>query len=416
MKKIIILVACLLLTSSLLFAGGEKEADGNPVIWAKSGPEGNALLAAAESYKAKTGNTVDVVIQGRSGYRPAYNTALLAGSTELDAVLDTAFVIPGLAAGGHILSVDSYVKKAANYNIDDFDNVIQREMSFGNEWYMFPTDISSESLVYRTDLFDKKPETWDELIEMAKKFTRSINPDSPTEYGFGFSGANGVLEGTFQGIMRAYGATLIDEETMEVKVDSPEAKEAFQVYVDMKNDLKIVPPDVSAWDYAEPLIALQEGVVASAQFFTAGMPDLYSAEKTPGLAGKFAFVAQPAGPYGSFTRINPLGVMVNANGKHRQATIDFLLWLTSEEGGRIYTKAGGASPRKSIMSDPEYSANRPWSQELLIAAENGAGSIRVAEQSIIKESFNKWASLALNGDISVDEAFDSAAAEIRNNM
>ncbi len=59
-------------------------------------------------------------------------------------------------------------------------------MSFDKEWYMFPTDISSESLVYRTDLFDKKPETWDELVEMAKKFTRSINPDSPTEYGFGF--------------------------------------------------------------------------------------------------------------------------------------------------------------------------------------------------------------------------------------
>lgn len=416
MKKLIILVTCLILASSFIFASGEKEEVGNPVIWAKSGPEGNALVKAAEQYKEKTGKVVDVVIQGRSGYRPAYNTALLAGSNELDAVLDTAFVVPGLAAGGHILSVDSYIKGAENYDIDDFDSVIQREMSFDGQWYMFPTDISSESLVYRTDLFDKKPETWDELIEMAKQFTRSINPDSPTEYGFGFSGANGVLEGTFQGIMKAYGATLIDEDTMEVKVDSPQAKEAFQVYVDMKNKYKIVPPDVSAWDYAEPLIALQEGVVASAQFFTAGMPDLYSEEATPELAGKFAFVAQPKGPYGSFTRINPLGVMVNSNGNHTQATIDFLIWLTSKEGGRVYTDAGGSSPRKSIMSDPKYLASKPWSQELVKASENGAGSIRIAEQSIIKESFNKWASLALNGDLSVDEAFDSAAEEIKKNM
>lgn len=418
MKKIFVAIMCLLLASSFIFAGGAqetKEEEGNPVIWAKSGPEGTALTAAAEAYKAATGKTVDVVIQGRSGYRPAYQTALLAGSTELDAVLDTAFVIPGLAAGGHLLSVDSYIKNAKDYDLADFDEVIQREMSYEGEWYMFPTDISSESLVYRTDLFEKAPETWDELIEMAKQFTRSYNPDSPTEYGFGFSGLNGVLEGTFQGIMKAYGGTLIDEETKEVKVDSKEVIEAFQEYVDMK-DMGIVPPDVISWDYAEPLIALQEGVVASAQFFTAGMPDLYSAEATPKYAGLFKYVAQPAGPYGSFTRINPLGVMVNANGKHRQATIDFLLWLTGKEGGKIYTEAGGASPRKSIMADASVIEARPWYEELAKAAENGAGSIRIAEQSIVKESFNKYAALALNGDMSVEEAFKAAATEIRNSI
>ncbi len=416
MKKVVVTLLGFLILTSVCFAGGSSEAEGNPVIWAKSGPEGTALQAAAEVYKEETGKTIDVVIQGRSGYRPAYNTALLAGSSELDAVLDTAFVVPGLAAGGHILSVDQYIKDAEGYDIDDFDDVIVSEMSYGGEWYMFPTDISAESLVYRTDLFEKKPETWDELIEMAKKFTRSINPDSPTEYGFGFSGMNSVLEGTFQGIMKAYGAELIDEETMEIKVDSKEAKQAFQIYTDMRNNWKIVPPDVTAWDYAEPLIALQEGVVASAQFFTAGMPDLYSEELTPELAGKFAFVAQPAGPYGSFTRINPLGIMVNANGEHLEATIEFLLWLTGKEGGRVYTDAGGASPRKSIMSDPKYMEERPWYEELIKATEHGVGSIRVAEQAIIKESFNKWASLALNGDMSVDEAFDAAAEEMRDSI
>lgn len=417
MKKALVVLACVLLIASFLFANGasEKAVEGNPVIWAKSGPEGTALTAAAEAYQKATGKTVDVVIQGRSGYRPAYQTALLAGSTELDAVLDTAFVVPGLAAGGHLLSIDSYIKSAKDYDLGDFDEVIKKEMSYNGEWYMFPTDISSESLVYRTDLFEKAPETWDELIEMAKQFTKSYNPDSPTEYGFGFSGLNGVLEGTFQGIMKAYGGSLINEETKEVTIDSENTKKAFQVYVDMK-EMGIVPPDVISWDYAEPLIALQEGVVASAQFFTAGMPDLYSEEATPKYAGKFAYVAQPAGPYGSFTRINPLGVMVNANGQHREATIEFLVWLTSKEGAKIYTEAGGASPRKSIMSSEEVVASRPWYEELKIAAEHGVGSIRIAEQSIIKESFNKWAALALNGDMTVSDAFDAAAKEVRDSI
>lgn len=415
MKRLLIILSIIMLISSFnIFASGSTEAEGNPIIWAKSGPEGDALLAAAKVYTEETGNQIDVVIQGRSGYRPAYNTVLLAGSSEVDAILDVGFVVPGLAAGGHILSIDEYIKNSSDYDLEDFDEIIKSEMSYNGEWYMFPTDISSESLVYRTDLFDEKPATWDDLIEKAKEFTRSYNPDSPTEYGFGFSGYNSGVEGTFQGIMRAYGGSLIDEDTMEIKVDSPETKEAFQVYVDMRNEQKIVPPDVIAWDYAEPLIALQEGVVASAQFFTAGLPDLYSEELTPELAGKFAFVAQPEGPYGTFTRMNPLGVMVNANSQHLEKTVEFLLWLTGKEGGRVYTDAGGASPRKSIMSDPKYMAERPWYGELMFAAEHGTGSMRVAEQAIIADSFNKWASLALNGDMTVDEAFDACAEELRN--
>lgn len=418
MKRALVFMLCLTAGAVLLFSTGEKENpnEGYPVIWAKSGPEGSALQKSAEVYKERTGKQIDVVIQGRSGYRSAYNTALLAGGSDLDAVLDTAFVVPGLAAGGHILCLEDAIGSSKDYDADDFPDVVKREMSYDGKWYMFPTDISAESLVYRTDLFEKAPETWDELLDTAKKFTRSINPDSPTEYGFGFAGANGVLEGTFQGIMKAYGASLVNEKTKEITVDSKEAKTAFQVYVDMRNLYKVVPPDVTAWDYAEPLIALQEGVVASAQFFTAGMPDLYSMELSPKVAGKLRFVHQPAGPFGSFTRINPLGIMVNANGKHRKATLDFLLWLTSKEGGLVYTEAGGASPRSSIMSDPAFIAERPWYEEVAIATKHGAGSIRIAEQSVIKEVFNKWASLALNGDLSVDEAFDLAAKEMKDSL
>ena len=87
MKKLVTSLMVFCMIASMCFASGSQEAEGNPIIWAKSGPEGTALLAAAEAYKEETGKTVDVVIQGRSGYRPAYNTALLAGSTELDAVM-----------------------------------------------------------------------------------------------------------------------------------------------------------------------------------------------------------------------------------------------------------------------------------------------------------------------------------------
>ncbi len=416
MKKVLFVVMVCLLIAGPAFASGAQESKDStesvPIIWAKSGPEGEAISAVAKVYTQQTGKPVNVVIQGRSGYRPAYNTALLAGSRDLDAVLDTAFVIPSLAAGGYIENLDSYISKADGYAMEDFQDVIKKEMKFNNSWYMFPTDVSSESMVYRTDLMDE-PKSWDEFIETAKKFTKSINPDSPTQYGYAFAGAPGVLEGTFQGIMKAYGASIVDE-AGNIMIDKKNAKDAFQVLVDMRNLYEVVPKDVTAWDYEELLTALQEGVVASAAFFTAGMPILIDQDQSPRVFDKIAYAPQPAGPNGSWTRINPLGVMVNKNGRSKKATVDFLLWVTGPEGAKAYTDAGGYSPRKSIMEDAKYNTSRPWIADVSRAAEQGVNSIRLAEQAIIKDTFNKWAAIALNGEVSVDEAFDNIAEELRD--
>ncbi|MPN09100.1 hypothetical protein SDC9_156388 [bioreactor metagenome] len=51
---------------------------------------------------------------------------------------------------------------------------------------------------------------------------------------------------------------------------------------------------------------------------------------------------------------------------------------------------------------------------MLEAAEQGVGSIRLAEQAMIRNTFNKWASQALNGDLSVEQAFGEATKELSN--
>ena len=81
MKKVLGILVLSLVVVGSLFAGGQTEAP-VPVIWAKSGPEGEALQVAAQAYKDATGKTVSIVIQGRANYRSAYNTALLAGSKD----------------------------------------------------------------------------------------------------------------------------------------------------------------------------------------------------------------------------------------------------------------------------------------------------------------------------------------------
>ena len=147
------------------------------LLWAKTGPEANALTNAALVYTRETGNPVKVLILGRSGFRQKYNTALAAGSTDVDGILDIARVVPSLAASGFLAELDGYINATEGYNIDDISAAVQNEMKFDGKWYMAPTDSSQETLVYRKDLIPQPPATWEELRENAKNFTKSINPE-----------------------------------------------------------------------------------------------------------------------------------------------------------------------------------------------------------------------------------------------
>jgi multiple sugar transport system substrate-binding protein len=153
--------------------------------------------------------------------------------------------------------------------------------------------------------------------------------------------------------------------------------------------------------------------VAQAAFFSAGMPILTNCDESPNVCETIGYAPQPAGPVGSFTRVNPLGVMVNSSSPRLDATWTFLEWLTGPDGALIYSQFGGASPRASVLSQPDIVAQRPWLPIVNEAAKNGVGNLRVKEAAQINDVFNKWADQALAGSIAPEEALQKAAAELR---
>ncbi len=400
----------------MVTAQPEAEPKGEPLpeilLWAKTGPEADALKNAAVVYTRETGNPVKVLVLGRSGFRQKYNTALAAGSQDVDGILDIARVVPSLAASGFLAPLDEYISKSEGYKLEDIPESVQTEMKYDGKFYMAPTDITQETLVYRTDLIPTPPATWDEMIEVARNFTKSINPDSPTQYGYAYAGMPGNLVGTVLGIQNAYGGQIVDE-NMCVTVDKPEFVTPFSMLMNLKNVDQATPPDLSAWDYAELLTALQEGQVAAASFFTAGMPVLANCEQSPNVCENIGYSPQPAGPMGTFTRVNPLGIMVNASSPRLEATWAFLNWLTGPDGALIYTQFGGTSPRSEILANPEMVSQRPWLPAVVEAGKNGVGNLRIKEAAQINDVFNKWADQALAGTISPEDAMKNAAEELR---
>ncbi len=417
MKKCFAL-CCLLIGMLILsfaaFAPAPAEGETLPeiVLWAKTGVEGDALEKAAYVYTRETGNPVKVLILGRSGFRQKYKTALAAGSTEVDGILDISRESVALAAGGMLHNMDEYILNAEGYELEDISPSILNEMKFDGHFYMVPTDTSLETLVYRTDLIEKAPETWDELVEVAKNFTKEYNPDSPTDYGYAFAGGPGVLTGTVLGIQHGYGANIVDEK-MCVTGDSEEFVTAFTKLMNMRNVDKITPSDITAWDYQELLVALQEGIVPMAAFFSSGMETLYNCEESPNVCENIVMALQPAGPAGAFTRVNPLGIMVNEASERKDATWAFLEWLTNPTGALLYTQMGGTSPRSSVLSNPSLVEARPWLPTMEAVGANGIGTLRVAAAGDINTTFNKWADMAMAGELTPEEALHNCAEELR---
>jgi multiple sugar transport system substrate-binding protein len=381
-------------------------------FWVQSGPEADALTKAAAEYVSKTGNPVRIEPQGRAGWRAKYETALAAGSKAVDGVLHISQQVPTLAAAGLLLPVEPGLLNSADYNVNDIPNSVQNEMKMGDRWFMLPTDITLETYVYRTDLISSPPATWNELREIARRFTQSANSSSPTRYGYAYSAGPGNIIPSWRGVMGSFGAQLIDDKGC-VRADSPQALESWKFYIGLKNEDKVTPPDINNWDYPEILVGLQTGTLAQASFFSSGMATLTDCAQSPNVCKFIALRAQPAGPQGSKTRINPLGIMVNASTDRKESVFAFLKWVTGPEGGKVYTQAGGTNPRVSILNDESFRASRPWYPAMITAMENGMPSIRHPRAREISETFDRYAQQAVAGSIKAEDALKQASIETR---
>ena len=76
-QLLVVLVSLLMLTCSTGIVHGEPLD--KVVVFVRTGVEADAIRAVAEAYTAKTGNPVEIMEAGRSGFYAAVHTQLLGG-------------------------------------------------------------------------------------------------------------------------------------------------------------------------------------------------------------------------------------------------------------------------------------------------------------------------------------------------
>lgn len=170
------------LAVALMLAGGAQAATNVTIWYPWGGPDGQAVVDAANAFNASQKDIVvkAVLVEGAGIQGTAQGKFLTAVSsgTPPDAVLYWGQdVIPGLSSIGALQPLDAYLPRVG-LRPSAFNATALSAMKVGNQTYGLPQMSSALMLYYNKDMFraagldpNKPPKTLAELDRMAEKLT-----------------------------------------------------------------------------------------------------------------------------------------------------------------------------------------------------------------------------------------------------
>lgn len=229
-----------------------------------------------------------------------------------------------------------------SYDVDDFLPAMYETYSkYDGKQIAFPFKPDSTVFFYRKDLledpdqqaaFKEKfgrdltvPTTPEELVEVAQFFTRSMNPDSPVEYGFSGSLGKGSSRFLWFSLLGYYGGSEIGEEYAPGFTDGSGVK-ALETMLKL---VECAPPEVNTFDWTSGNVYYAEGNVA----MEIQWPGLYmncEAEGSP-VKGKIGYGLVP----GENPCLGGWVLSIAASSAEQEMAFKFCELVTSKDGEYI---------------------------------------------------------------------------------
>lgn len=319
-------------------------------------------------------NTIEM--DGSQDYELRLRAELASGNHPDIMTIDS----PNLALyanAGELLSLDEYMKEEGN--IDDILEGSLNGMVFREEIYLAPFVDSSIALYYNKNLFrqagipfpSKDPEeplTWDEVLTIAQTINDPDNGIHGIDIAQGFGSGEGPAYFKLP-LLWQFGADVIspDGTTAKGHLNSEAALEALQFYQDLYQKHQVstlILPD----------LALETDKLAMTVL---GSWHLAQLESVPGFDFEedFGIAPLPKGDY----QVTPNGgwaMGISSRTDYPDEAWEFVKFLTSNEGSRIYFEHTGDIPARYSVAEqiPElneypynifvqqgqkYSRNRP---------------------------------------------------------
>jgi multiple sugar transport system substrate-binding protein len=242
-------------------------------------------------------------------------------------------------------------------------------------YFSAPLIGDCQSLAYRTDVFGSAPETWDDVVSVAREYTDR----EARRFGWCFPGDRGSSPGAGNWIVYNYtfGGDWFDEEWSPIlNDDRAVASLEFQLSL-----MPYCPENVASFSYDQQLAAFQRGEVAAVNLFGGFLKESFN-PRTSKVADKIAAAAPPkevrhATILGNFMAVVPNGA------KNPEGAAEFINWFTSKEMQVEYARLGGFPVRRSAFEDQQARSNAPYLAGVAEALAAGFGRPRNTEQAEI---------------------------------
>lgn len=365
-----------------------------------SGPMYDALYARLDEFTQAHGISVEIAF---AGDHPALNAFLATdAAARCDVVSTHTKYAPSqktlLAPLDELLSATE---------LTDFTPQLLALARIDGKLYSVPRNVDVRLLHYRTDLIDRPPATWDELLAMARAVNRP-----PECYGFLFPGMESGLFGTFYELVEMGGAELFPPD-LTPQIENEGGRWALQLLRTCYAE-GLVPPAITGWHYDKVHDCFRSGHAALVGDWPGYYAD-YCATDSP-VRDRVGLALYPTGPTGkSLVYGGSHTFAITRRGADRADALALLRFLTAAEQQLVEARQGAVPVRASVMQIVQQDAAPVEKQRWQTLADAIQGVVippKFGRYPLVEEVLWRTVQAAMTGALSIDAALHTMTVQI----
>jgi ABC-type glycerol-3-phosphate transport system substrate-binding protein len=252
--------------------------------------------------------------------------------------------------------------------------------------------------MYNQDLIEKYnngvvPTNWADVLTLAQTMKADGVDGFLLRAG---AGDNNVSD--FLPVLKSFGAWVMNDDYSEITINTPEAKEALRMYIDLYKAGNMLDKD-------NIVAAINSGSAAMGVGWPGWGADHYTTIPTMAFEGAHP---QNSSIYGCWF------IGMAANSTHKDLALEFLKEVTSAEYQQETVEIGGVPCRESCLLAPESLLINPNLEVVFGSLSVGTYRPFVTFWSEYYTILGPYLEAAVMGQMSVDDALDTAQAELED--
>ncbi len=329
-------------------------------------PNAHGIIRTHAAFTRKTGIDVDITLCEHGSLLSKLTDKEYLGNFDV-CMYDNPWV-DILASSNSFLDITDYIKSDAIDTSVFMEGLLDKVGLFNGKYYGVPFLFGPQLLLYRRDLFEnpklcdlfekkyreklRVPRTWFEFNVISSFFTRSLNPNSPVEYGTSLSARNAaILIPELMPRVWAYNGRLFDDDGSPL-VHSTAFKKGVNSLLEA---FTYAPPQTLSYSVENTVEDFYLGKTAMLVSFASFIADVNNSAKSK-ITGKIGYANIP----GFHSVLGSWGLAIPSNSADPAAALEFIRWTSDPEMSSYFAILDGQSPLKNVYTNDELANHYPW--------------------------------------------------------